>query len=301
MLIQMPTRSARPVNWQIWAGLLLSLVTFISFRLVFVKFPITRDFPWVNLLLLVLSVIALVVGIRRAFAPGRHQALRRIVGTSVVFVSVTILAGFVFLVFVAARRLPASGGAPQIGQKVSDFTLVDVKNAPVSLSELLTSPIHSHPVKGVLLIFYMYSGCLACNSELRSIQQRIGDLEASGVRTVAISNQSPETSRSLADEAGYSFAFLSDMNADIIRRLDLFDEDSHTARPAAFLLDSSGTVRWRLVSPSVYIRSRPEQILDAAKSASIKADASVRTTNLPHWSFGLTLRGQNEGFPEVLA
>jgi peroxiredoxin len=140
------------------------------------------------------------------------------------------------------------------------------------LSELLTSPIsvnsksESRPVKGLLLIFYMYSGCSACNSELRSIQQRIGDLEASGVRTVAISNEPPETSRRLADEAGYTFAFLSDVNAETIRRLDLFDEDNHTARPAAFLLDSTGTVRWRLVTPSYYIRSRPQQVLDAAKA-----------------------------------
>ena len=152
------------------------------------------------------------------------------------------------------------------------FNLVDANNAPVSLSELLTSPIHvassgvSRPVKGVLLIFYMYSGWLACNSELRSMQQRIGDLEASGVRTVAISNQAPETSLRLVDEAGYTFPFLSDVNGDTIRSLDLFDDDSHTARPAAFLPDSSGTVRWRLVTPSVYIRSRPQQILAAVNA-----------------------------------
>jgi peroxiredoxin len=267
VLIQMPTRpeQTRPVNWQIWVALLLSLATFISFRLVFVKWPLTRDFPWANLLLLVLSVIALFIGVRRAFAPGRLQVVRGIVGSVVAIVSVAILAGFVFLVFVAARQLPASGGAPQIGQKVSDFNLMDVNGTPVSLSELLTSPIDSRPVRGVLLIFYMYSGCLACNSELRSIQQRIGELDGSGIRTVAISNQSPQVSRGLVNEAGYTFPFLSDVNGDIIRRLDLFDEDSHTARPAAFLLDSSGTVRWRLVSPSVYIRSRPQQILDAAK------------------------------------
>ena len=38
-------------NWQIWVGFLLSLIAFFSYFLVFVWFPVTRDFPWANLLL----------------------------------------------------------------------------------------------------------------------------------------------------------------------------------------------------------------------------------------------------------
>src|ERR1700722_19169953 len=94
-----------PLNWQIWAALLLSLSTFISFRLVFVKWPLTRDFPWPSLLLMGLSGAALVVGVRRSFAPGRLRTLRGIVGVALGLASGAVLAGFVFVVFVAARRL----------------------------------------------------------------------------------------------------------------------------------------------------------------------------------------------------
>ena len=38
------------------------------------------------------------------------------------------------------------------------------------------------------------------------------------------------------------------------------------ARPAEFLIDPSGTVRWRMVTEKIFVRARPEQILEAAKA-----------------------------------
>ena len=38
------------------------------------------------------------------------------------------------------------------------------------------------------------------------------------------------------------------------------------ARPAEFLLDSSGTVRWVNLTENYWVRARPEQIIDAAKA-----------------------------------
>jgi len=67
---------------------------------------------------------------------------------------VLIIAFFVFIAFIEARRLPASAGAPQVGQRAPDFTLTDINNKPVALAELLTQPVNNKPPKGVLLIFY---------------------------------------------------------------------------------------------------------------------------------------------------
>ena len=38
------------------------------------------------------------------------------------------------------------------------------------------------------------------------------------------------------------------------------------ARPAEFLVDSSGIVRWRMLTENYWVRARPEQILEAAKA-----------------------------------
>ncbi|HET7287403.1 MAG TPA: hypothetical protein VFI71_08035, partial [Pyrinomonadaceae bacterium] len=68
--------------------------------------------------------------------------------------SVVIIGLFVFTIFVGGRWLPASKGAPQVGQRAPEFTLPDANGKQVSLNELLTSPINGTAPKGVLLVFY---------------------------------------------------------------------------------------------------------------------------------------------------
>lgn len=87
---------------------------------------------------------------------------------------------------------------------------------------------------------------------------------------MAISVDSPDKSRNFAQQAGYSFTFLSDPNAETIRRYDLVHagagENGHDiARPAEFLLDSTGTVRWVNLTENYWVRARPEQILEVSK------------------------------------
>ena len=96
-------------------------------------------------------------------------------------------------------------------------------------------------------------------------------LKAAGVRPVAISIDSPEESRNLAQDQGYTFTILSDPNAEIIRRYDLVhagagESGKDIARPAEFLIDSTGTVRWVNLTENYMVRARPDQVLDAAKS-----------------------------------
>lgn len=143
----------RKFNWPIWAGFLFSLIAFLSYFLVFVWFPVTRDFPWANLLLFALAGALLVVGMRRAFAADRPRR-SKIVGAILTAISVAIFGFFVFGIFVFARRLPASESAPQISQKAPDFTLSDTNGKSISLSELLAAPVKGKPPKGVLLVFY---------------------------------------------------------------------------------------------------------------------------------------------------
>lgn len=87
---------------------------------------------------------------------------------------------------------------------------------------------------------------------------------------MAISVDSPEVSRDLAKQAGYTFTFLSDPQAEAIRRFDLVHAGAgingqDISRPAEFLLDSTGTVRWVNLTENYWVRARPEQILEAAK------------------------------------
>ena len=141
------------LNWQIWAGFVLTLVAFSSYQFVFVQWPITRDLPWANFILFAIAMVLLFLGLRRAFKPDK-RIVSKIFSSLAGALGLLILAGFLFVFFVVGRSLPASAAAPQVGQKAPDFTLNDPNNKPVTLAQLLTEPVNSKPPKGVLLVFF---------------------------------------------------------------------------------------------------------------------------------------------------
>jgi hypothetical protein len=144
--------NVRRFNWPLWLGFLLSIVTFFSYFAVFVWHPVTRDFPWANLLLFLVAAVLLFLGLRRAFASGRRSS--KILGAIVTTLGVVVIGFFLFAFFIGGRALPASKGAPQVGQKAPDFTLTDSGGKTVSLNGLLSTPINGSAPKGVLLVFY---------------------------------------------------------------------------------------------------------------------------------------------------
>ena len=145
----------RRFNWPLWAGFLLTLIAAFSYFAFFVAFPVTRDFPWVNLLLFLLAAVLLVIGVRRGFARDRaHPKLAKVITSIVTTLSAIVFAFFIFAIFIAARWLPASTGAPHVGQKVPEFTLSDANGQQISLQHLLSESIDGKAPKGVLLIFY---------------------------------------------------------------------------------------------------------------------------------------------------
>ena len=70
-------------------------------------------------------------------------------------------------------------------------------------------------------------------------------------------------------QAGYTFPFLSDQKTEVIRRWDLLhagagENGADIARPAEFLIDKTGTVRWVGLTENYFVRARPEDVLDKA-------------------------------------
>lgn len=88
---------------------------------------------------------------------------------------------------------------------------------------------------------------------------------------MAISVDPPEVSRELMKNQDYTFTFLSDPKAEVIKRYQLLHaeaglEGQDVARPAEFLVDSSRTVRWVNLTENYWVRATPEQIIKAAKT-----------------------------------
>ena len=101
---------------------------------------------------------------------------------------------------------------------------------------------------------------------MRSFEQHKPEFVARGTKVVAISVDSPEESRRLTQTQGYTFPILSDPKAKTIRAYGVFhehggEEGRDIARPAEFLLDEAGTIRWVNLAESVLARLRPESVL----------------------------------------
>jgi len=89
---------------------------------------------------------------------------------------------------------------------------------------------------------------------------------------LAISVDTPQESEHLRQAAGYTFPILSDAQDEVIRRWDLVhahggENGIDISRPAEFLIDASGTVRWVNLTDDFRVLARPEQVLQAFDSA----------------------------------
>jgi peroxiredoxin len=106
---------------------------------------------------------------------------------------------------------------------------------------------------------------------LRGIQGYLQEFQAGGVRPVAISVDPPEVSANLRQKASLTFTLLSDPHLDVIGRYGLrhaaAGPDGHDiSRPAEFLIDRSGIVRWENFTEDVRVRPRAQEMLAVARA-----------------------------------
>lgn len=103
---------------------------------------------------------------------------------------------------------------------------------------------------------------------MRSFEQHLKEFESRGIAVAAISVDSPGQSRRLCDSKGYTFPFLSDPDAAVIRQYGVLHpkggpDDHDIARPAEFLVDTSGLIRWENLTDDFRVRARPDEVLAA--------------------------------------
>lgn len=151
----MPDTTLRRSNASLWLGLLITLLgvlsNFFYFWKPFQSIP-QRALPWINLIVPAIGLVCLFVGLKRAF--GQSSIYRgKIWGSIVTGLSVLLFALSVWG-FVHSREVPKSAGAPQVGQRVPDFSLQDSNGQQVTLAQLFSGPAGGPAPKAVLLVFY---------------------------------------------------------------------------------------------------------------------------------------------------
>ncbi len=94
------------------------------------------------------------------------------------------------------------------------------------------------------------------------------------MRVIAISVDTIEVTARHCEKQGYTFEFLSDPKAEVIRRYDLLHAGGHgsedISRPAEFLVDPSGMVRWVNLTERYRVRPKGEEILMVLDDLGVK-------------------------------
>jgi hypothetical protein len=166
-------QTARRRNWAPWLGLLFAVAAMLSNAGFFLSLPGPKLIAWLGVALAIAALVCAVIGVMRAFR--QPQVYGGKVSSSILGLVSLLICGLVGFGSIHARDLPSSAAAPQVGQKVPDFTLADTSGNKVSLDQLLgkadasaiphsatagslasgTNPnAAATPPKAVLLVFY---------------------------------------------------------------------------------------------------------------------------------------------------
>jgi peroxiredoxin len=131
---------------------------------------------------------------------------------------------------------------PQPGQLAPDFTARNTHGEPVTLSALRGSP--------VLVVFFPFAFTGICTGELSGLQAQLPELEASGVRVLALSTDTMFSLRVFAEQAHLEFDLLSDHwpHGAIASSYGVFDAEVGCALRGSFVLDADGVVTWQVVN-----------------------------------------------------
>ena len=92
-------------------------------------------------------------------------------------------------------------------------------------------------------------------------------LEERNTEIIVVSADSVEDNRRLAQKKGFEFHLLSDPEFTVIDRFGLRHINGglygDIARPAVFVADKNGQIKWRHLTDNWRVRVRPETILKA--------------------------------------
>lgn len=169
------------------------------------------------------------------------------------------------------------------GDVIAPFVLPEVLGGTVDLASLLAEG-------PVVLLFFRFANCPACNISLRHYQQELYPALASlGATLVAISPQVPEKLAAIRNRFGFGFPVASDSSYQLTRSLGItftasaeqqerdrakgggLAAELGTGRwelpyPTIVVLDSNGVVTFADVHPDWLVRTEAPAVIDAVRA-----------------------------------
>lgn len=99
------------------------------------------------------------------------------------------------------------------------------------------------------------------------MQSRIDEIHAAGAVVLAICKDSIEENSKTVENLKLDFSILSDPKLEVTEAYDLLHREASIdggdiARPAVFIIDRQGIVRWRQLTNNWRVRVRPETVME---------------------------------------
>ena len=155
----------------------------------------------------------------------------------------------------------------QVGQAAPDFTALDLEGKKVSLRNLISGSERN------LLIFYRGGWCPFCNKQLAGIAQDYERFKELKATMVAVSSEEVQKGKELLKKLNLPYLLLSDTEFEGIDRYGVRDinpsertkaaghREGTLAKPAAFIIDGTGVIRYQYVGENPSDRPKNEELL----------------------------------------
>jgi peroxiredoxin len=164
----------------------------------------------------------------------------------------------------------------KVGDVVEPFTLPEVLGGTVDLQQLLAAG-------PVVLLFFRFAGCPACNISLRHYQQELYPaLAGLGATLVAVSPQVPGKLAAIKNRYGFLFPVASDTGSGLARRFGITFAPSPEAQARALAKGSDlgaelGTGTWELPMPTIVVidTNRVVRFADVHPDWLVRTEADV--------------------------
>jgi peroxiredoxin len=173
----------------------------------------------------------------------------------------------------------------KVGDVVESFTVPGVDGSLIEFDELAA--------RGpVVLLFFRFAGCPACNIALPYYQRTLWPaLRDLGATLLALSPQVPDRLLAIKEKHGLEFLVGSDLNNELGRRFGILYSYDEPSKQAALSRNSSigevtGTGTWELPKPAVLVvgADRVLRFVDVSPDWLLRTEAgpiieAVRTVN----------------------
>jgi len=144
---------------------------------------------------------------------------------------------------------------PKVGDKAPDFNLKSTSGEQITLGQFQGQ-------KNVLLAFFPLAFTGVCTAENCSFSENYARFETKDTVVLPISVDSTPTLNEFKNKHKMQHHLLSDFKREAGRAYGVLDEEKFFTKRAYFLIDKSGTLRWKHVEAELAQKRDDQELLD---------------------------------------